>query len=388
MFRDHRPVWEEVNLDNLAYNMKNIRARVKSKELFAVVKADAYGHGAVEAAPVLLENGATRLAIAVLSEGVELRKAGLECPIMILGYTPETLFADVLEYDLEPTLFGFEYAENLSKAAAAAGKTVKIHIKVDTGMGRIGFLPNEESVAEAVKISKLPNLEIEGLFSHFSTADELNKEYSNYQYKNYTWFMERLLENGVKINIRDMDNSAAIMDLPETNLDGARPGIIMYGYYPSDEVDKSVLDIKPVMTLKACLLHVKTLEEGQYIGYGRKFKTERKSVIGTVGIGYADGYTRMLSKKAKVIINGKFAPVVGNICMDQCMIDLTDAGEVKAGDEVILMGTDGNLKFDADDIAPLLGTINYEVLCMIGRRVPRVYTRGGQVVKVKDRLME
>ena len=388
MFRDHRPVWEEVNLDNLANNMKNIRARVKSKELFAVVKADAYGHGAVEAAPVLLENGATRLAIAVLSEGVELRKAGLECPIMILGYTPETLFADILEYDLEPTLFGYEYAEKLSKAAAAAGKTVKIHIKVDTGMGRIGFLPNEESVAEAVKISKLPSLEIEGLFSHFSTADELNKEYSNFQYKNYTWFMERLLENGVKINIRDIDNSAAIMDLPETNLDGVRPGIIMYGYYPSDEVDKSVLDIKPVMTLKACLLHVKTLEEGQYIGYGRKFKTERKSVIGTIGIGYADGYTRMLSKKAKVIINGKFAPVVGNICMDQCMIDLTDAGEVKAGDEVILMGTDGTLKFDADDIAPLLGTINYEVLCMIGRRVPRVYIRGGEVVKVKDRLME
>ncbi len=388
MFRDHRPVWEEVNLDNLAYNMKNIRARAKSKELFAVVKADAYGHGAVEAAPVLLENGATRLAIAVLSEGVELRKAGIECPIMILGYTPETLIADVLEYDLEPTLFSYEYAEKLSKAAAAAGKTVKIHIKVDTGMGRIGFLPNEESVAEAVKISKLPNLEIEGLFSHFSTADELNKEYSNYQYKNYTWFLEKLLENGVKINIRDIDNSAAIMDLPETNLDGVRPGIIMYGYYPSDEVDKSVLDIKPVMTLKACLLHVKTLEEGQYIGYGRKFKTERKSVIGTIGIGYADGYTRMLSKKAKVIINGKFAPVVGNICMDQCMIDLTDVGEVKVGDEVILMGTDGNLKFDADDIAPLLGTINYEVLCMIGRRVPRVYTRGGKVVKVKDRLME
>lgn len=388
MFRNHRPVWEEVNLDNLAYNMQNIRARVKSKEIFAVVKADAYGHGAVEVAPVLLENGATRLAVAVLTEGVELRKAGMTCPILILGYTPETLFGDILEYDLEPTLFSYDYAEKLSKAAAEAGKTVRIHIKVDTGMGRIGFLPNEESVAEAVKLSKLPNLEIEGLFSHFSTADELNKEYSNYQWKNYNWFLDKLVENGVKIKIRDMDNSAAIMDLPETNLDGARPGIIMYGYYPSDEVDKDVLDIKPAMSLKACILHVKTLEEGQYIGYGRKFKTERKSVIGTLGIGYADGYTRMLSKKAKVIINGKFAPVVGNICMDQCMIDLTDVGEVKVGDEVILMGTDGNLKFDADDIAPLLGTINYEVLCMVGRRVPRVYTKGGQVVKVRDLLLK
>jgi alanine racemase len=388
MFKDHRPVWEEVNLDNLAYNMKNIRARVKSKEIFAVVKADAYGHGAVEVAPVLLENGATRLAVAILTEGVELRKAGIACPIMILGYTPETLFGDILEYDLEPTLFSYEYAEKLSKAAAAAGKTVKIHIKVDTGMGRIGFLPNEESVDEAVKLSKLANLEVEGLFSHFSTADELNKEYSNYQYKNYNWFLDKLVENGVKINIRDIDNSAAIMDLPETNLEGARPGIILYGYYPSDEVDKKVLDIKPVMTLKACILHIKTLEEGQFIGYGRKFKTERKSVIGTLGIGYADGYTRMLSKKAKVIINGKFAPVVGNICMDQCMLDLTDVGDVKVGDDVILMGTDGNLKFDVDDIAPLLGTINYEVLCMIGRRVPRVYTKGGKVVKVKDLLLK
>jgi alanine racemase len=388
MFKDHRPVWEEVNLDNLAYNMKNIRARVKSKEIFAVVKADAYGHGAVEVAPVLLENGATRLAVAILTEGVELRKAGIACPIMILGYTPETLFGDILEYDLEPTLFSYEYAEKLSKAAAAAGKTVKIHIKVDTGMGRIGFLPNEKSVDEAVKLSKLPNLEVEGLFSHFSTADELNKEYSNYQYKNYNWFLDKLVENGVKINIRDIDNSAAIMDLPETNLEGVRPGIILYGYYPSDEVDKKVLDIKPVMTLKACILHIKTLEEGQFIGYGRKFKTERKSVIGTLGIGYADGYTRMLSKKAKVIINGKFAPVVGNICMDQCMLDLTDVGDVKVGDEVILMGTDGNLKFDVDDIAPLLGTINYEVLCMIGRRVPRVYTKGGKVVKVKDLLLK
>ncbi len=388
MFRNHRPVWEEVNLDNLAYNMSNIRARAKSKEIFAVVKADAYGHGAVEVAPVLLENGATRLSVAVLTEGVELRKAGIKCQINILGYTPETLFGDVLEYDLEPVVFGYEYAEKLSKAAAAAGKTVKIHIKVDTGMGRIGFLPNEESVAEAVKLSKLPNLEVEGLFSHFSTADELNKEYSQYQWKNYNWFLEKLVENGVKINVRDMDNSAAIMDLPDTNLDGVRPGIIQYGYYPSDEVDKEVLDIKPAMTLKACILHIKTLEAGQYIGYGRKFQTERKSVIGTIGIGYADGYTRMLSRKAKVIINGKFAPVVGNICMDQCMIDLTDVGEVKVGDEVILMGTDGNLKFDADDIAPLLGTINYEVLCMVGRRVPRVYTKGGKVVKVKDMLLD
>lgn len=387
MFKNFRPVWEEVNLDNLAFNMRNIKAKAKSKEIFGVVKADAYGHGAIDVAPVLLENGATRLAVAVLSEAVELRKAGIKCPINILGVTPETLFDDILDYDLQPVVFSYDYACRLSKAAEAKNKKVKIHMKVDTGMGRIGFLPNEESVEEAVKISKIPNLEIEGLFSHFSTADETSKEYSKYQLENYNWFLNKLLEKEVKINIKDMANSAAIMELPETYFDGTRPGIILYGYYPSTEVDKKQLDIKPVMTFKACILHVKTLEPGQYIGYGRKFKTERKSTIATLGVGYADGYTRMLSGKAKVIVNGKFAPVVGNICMDQCMIDVTDVPDVKVGDEVILMGTDGNLKFDVDDIAPLLGTINYEVLCMIGKRVPRVYIKNGEIVKVRDYIL-
>ena len=387
MFNNFRPVWEEVNLDNLAHNMKNIRAKAKSKELFGVVKADAYGHGAIDVAPVLLENGATRLSVAVLSEGVELRKSGIKCPINILGVTPETLFDDVIAYDLEPVVFNYDYAHKLSMAAVAKNKIVNIHIKVDTGMGRIGFLPTEESVVEAVKISKLPNLEIQGLFSHFSTADEVNKEYSKYQFEKYNWFLNKLLDNGVKIKIRDIANSAAIMELPDTHYDGARPGIILYGYYPSPDVDKKELDIKPVMTLKANILHIKTMEPGQYIGYGRKFKTGRKSIIATLGVGYADGYTRMLSGKAKVIINGKFAPVVGNICMDQCMIDITDVEGVKVGDEVILMGTDGKLKFDVDDIAPLLGTINYEVLCMVGKRIPRVYIKGGKIVKVRDYIL-
>ena len=387
MFNNFRPVWEEVNLDNIAYNMKNIRAKTKSKEIFAVVKADAYGHGAVDVAPVLLENGATRLSVAVLSEGVELRKSGIKCPINILGVTPETLFDYIIDYDLEPVVFNYDYALKLSKAAKSKNKTVKIHIKVDTGMGRIGFLPTEESVAEAVKISKIPNLEIQGLFSHFSTADEMNKEYSKYQFEKYNWFLNKLVDNGVKIEIRDLANSAAIMELPDTHFDGTRPGIILYGYYPSTDVNKKELDIKPVMTLKADILHIKTMEPGQYIGYGRKFKTERKSIIATLGVGYADGYTRMLSGKAKVIINGQFAPVVGSICMDQCMIDVTDIEGVKIGDEVILMGSDGKLKFDVDDIAPLLGTINYEVLCMLSKRVPRVYIKGGEIVKVRDYIL-
>lgn len=386
MFRNYRPVWAEVNLDNLEYNMRNIKAKARTKEIFGVVKADAYGHGALEVSKVLLKNGATRLSVAVLSEGVELRKSGITCPINILGVTPDTQFNDLIEYDLEPVVFSYEYAKSLSECAKDKNKIVKIHLAVDTGMGRIGLLPTKESVEEAVKISKLSNVKIEGIFSHFSTADEKDKKYSYLQFNKYKLFISELEERGLNVEIKDICNSAAIMEMPEAYCDGVRPGIILYGYYPSDEVDKSKLDIKPVMTWKANIVHLKVLNEGKYVGYGRKFKTERKSIIATLPVGYADGYTRMFSGRAKVIINGKFAPVVGNICMDQCMIDVTDIENVKVGDEVILMGGHGNIKFDADDIANTLGTIKNEVICMISKRVPRVYIKGGQVVKVKNYL--
>ncbi|AZV56200.1 alanine racemase [Clostridium sp. AWRP] len=386
MFRNYRPVWAEVNLDNLAYNMRSIKAKTMTKEIFGVVKADAYGHGALEVSKVLLENGATRLSVAVLSEGIELRKGGITCPINILGVTPSTLFPDLIEYSLEPVVFSYEYAKSLSEYAKSKNKQVKVHLAVDSGMGRIGFLPTEHSIEEAVKISKIFNIQIEGVFSHFSTADEKDKKYSKFQFDKYRWFVNELKEKGLNIKIRDISNSAAIVDLPETYCDGVRPGIILYGYYPSDEVDKSRLDIKPVMTLKASVVYLKTLNEGQYVGYGRRFKTERRTVIATLPVGYADGYTRILSGKLKIIINGKLAPVIGNICMDQCMIDVTDIEDVKIGDEVILMGSDGNVKFDAEDIAKLLGTISYEVLCMVNKRIPRVYIKNGQVIKVKNYL--
>ena len=384
MFTNHRPVWAEVDLDIIAYNMRNIKAVSNCKEIFGVVKADGYGHGAIDVAPVLLENGATRLAVAVSTEGVELRKSGLTCQINVLGVTPPTLFGELVEYDLEPVVFSYEYAKEFSEFAKSKNKKVKIHLAVDSGMGRIGFIPNEESVDEAIKISKLDNIEIQGIFSHFSTSDEADKEYSKLQFEKYNWFINKIEEKGLYIKLKNIANSAAITDLPETHLEGVRPGMILYGYYSSEDVNKSILPIKPAMTWKASILHIKTMEPGQYIGYGRKFKTERKSIIGTLGVGYADGYTRMLSGKAKVIINGKFAPIVGNICMDQCMVDLTDVGEVKLGDDVILMGSQGNLKFDADDIADCLGTIKNEVVCMVGKRVPRVYIKDGKVVKVRN----
>ena len=384
MFKHLRPAWAEVNLDNLADNMKEIRRVSKSKDIIAVVKADAYGHGAIDAAQVFLKNGATRLAVAVISEAAELRESGINCPIMILGFTSPYLIDDLLKYDIEQTVYSYEYACEISKAAVKQDKTAKIHIALDTGMGRIGFRPEEKSVDEVYKISKLHNIVIEGLFSHFSSADQEDKSYTHMQIEKFNWFYNELLKRGIKINVRHIANSAAIIDIPEVHFDAVRPGIILYGYYPSKDVSRDIINLKPAMSLKANVVHVKRVPSGECIGYGRKFKTVRESTIATLPIGYADGYTRLLFNKTKVIINGKFAPVVGRICMDQCMVDVTEAGDVKTGDEAILMGSEDSLKFDADDMADLLGTISYEVLCMIGKRVPRVYIKDGKIIKVRN----
>lgn len=384
MFRHLRPVWAEVDLDKLAHNMREIRRMAKSENIIAVVKADAYGHGAIDVAPVLLKNGANRLAVAVISEAVELRRSGIECPIMILGFTPPNLIDNLLKYNIEQAVYSYEFAKELSKMAQKKNKMAKIHIVVDTGMGRIGYLPNDDSVEEVYNISRLPNIIVEGMFCHFSSADEKDKAYTYDQVKNYDEFYEKLKEKKVNINIRHMANSAAIIDLPETHYEAVRPGIIIYGYYPSEEVSKDKMDLKPVMTLKTNVVHIKTLPPGEYVSYGRKFKTERESVIATLPVGYADGYTRLLFQKGKVILRGSFAPVIGRICMDQCMIDVTDISGVKVGDEVILIGEDGKNKFTADTVAELIGTINYEIVCMVGKRVPRVYIKEGKVVKIRN----
>lgn len=384
MFKSIRPVWAEINLDNLAHNMREIRRVAKSKDIMAIIKADAYGHGAMDVAPVLLENGATSLGVAVITEAIELRKAGIKAPLMILGYTPLTFSKELLKYDIQQTVFTLEYAKALSNEAQKLGITAKIHIGLDTGMGRIGFLPTEESINEVYAISKLPNIEIVGLFSHFSSADEIDKDYTYEQLDKFNDFYHELIKKGVKPKIRHIANSAAIIDLPETHFEAVRPGLILFGYYPSEEIHKEKIQLKPVLTLKTDVVHVKNMEKNMYISYGRKYKTEKESIIATLPIGYADGYTRLLFNKAKVIINGKLAPIVGRICMDQCMVEVTEIGEVKVGDEVILIGQQGNVKFDADDIAELLGTINYEIICMIGKRVPRVYIKEGKIVKVRN----
>lgn len=379
-----RPVWAEIDLDKIAFNMRNIKKLVKDKDVIAVIKADAYGHGAVEIAEVLLENGASRFAVAIITEAIELRDSGIETPIMILGYTPIEFAEDLIKYDIEQTVYDLEYAKKLSEIALKMGKKAKIHIALDTGMGRIGFMPNDNSLNEVLKIASLNGIEIVGIFTHFSTSDEKDKEYTNYQFSKIQNFIKRLSDNGVNIPIKHVSNSGAIIDLPETYLDAVRAGIILYGYYPSNEVNKERLALKPALTLKTKVGHIKKLEKGMYVSYGRTFKTERDSIIATLPIGYADGYSRLLSGKAKVVINGKIANVVGRICMDQCMVDVTDVGEVKVGDEVILLGEDGDLKFNADDMAEIIGTINYDILCMIKHRVPRVYKKNNEIIKVKN----
>nr|WP_025776310.1 alanine racemase [Clostridium botulinum] len=382
MFRNLRAVWAEIDLDNLQHNLKQIKKICGNKEIIGVIKANAYGHGAMEIAPTLLENGVSRLAVAVLSEAMELRMSGVKEPIMILGYTPWALGDMLLDNDIEQSVYSYNDALELSKIAVLKRKILKIHIVVDTGMGRIGFLPTKESVEDVYKISKLPNIEIEGVFSHFSSADESDKDYTLYQMNKYNAFINKLEEKNIQVPIKHIANSAAIIDLENTHLDAVRAGIIMYGYYPSNYVLRNNINLKPVMSLKTSIVHIKKVSSAEYISYGRTFKTKRESIIATLPIGYADGYNRLLSNKGKVIVNGKLAPVIGRVCMDQCMIDVTFIENLKVGDVVTIMGEENGVSYTAEDIASQIGTISYEVICNVNKRVPRVYKKDGKIINV------
>ncbi|HEY8363003.1 MAG TPA: alanine racemase [Tissierellaceae bacterium] len=383
-----RPAWAEINLDNLAHNIREVRRLTRKDAMVtAVIKANGYGHGAPEIAKTFLENGADRLAVAVLSEAIELRKSGITAPILILGYTPPTLFDKVVEYDIIQTIYNYNDAKALSEVAGKLNKKATIHIKIDSGMGRIGFLPNDDSVEEIIKISKLPNIYVEGMFTHFAKADYKDKSYTKTQFERFSWVAKKLEERGLNIPIKHVSNSAAIIDMPELNLDMVRAGIIIYGLKPSDEVQLDKIDLKPAMALKARISHVKTVPKGTGISYGQIFVTERESKIATIPIGYADGFCRLLTGKAEVSVKGKRAKIVGKICMDQCMIDVTDIEDVKVGDEVVIFGYEEGHPH-VDELAEKLGTINYEVVCMVSRRVPRVYISNGKIVKVVDYVLE
>lgn len=389
MFREYRPLWAEINIDNLEYNIKQIKSKLKDKtEYISVIKADGYGHGAIEVAKVCIENGINYFAVAMIDEALELRNAGIDKSILILGYTPSNMADIIVEKDISQACFTLDMAKAMSNAAVKYKKNAKIHIAIDTGMSRIGFFPDEKSADIVKKISKLPNIEIEGVFTHFSTADEKDKEFTKLQFNRFNNFLHLLKERGVDPKIKHAGNSASLIDLPEFQMDAVRVGIIQYGLYPSDKVIKDKISLKPVMSVKTNVVYIKEVDEGTPISYGKRFITKRKSKIATLPVGYADGYSRLLFEKAKVIVNGRFAPVVGNICMDQCMIDITDLGDIAVGDEVIIMGEDKAISILAEDLADLLGTINYEVLCMFSKRIPRIYYKDGSLVEVRNYLID
>lgn len=370
-----RAAWVEINLENLDSNVKKIREKIgESVELIGIIKADAYGHGSIKVAEVLQNNGVSKFAIADLSEALLLRENGFTEEIVMLGITP-ALYADTLiAYNITPVVCSLDTAQAFSEAALKKGTTVSGFIAVDTGMGRIGYRLDEDyAIPEIKAISELEGFKIKGLLSHLSVADAKDKTYSKQQEAQFNEFCDRLESEGVALPTKTIANSAAIMELPTTHFDAVRAGIIMYGLYPSDEVDHSLLDLAPVMSVKASIVHLKDVPEGTSISYGRKFTTTRKSKIATLTLGYADGYPRPYSTVGKVIINGHFAPIAGNICMDQCMVDVTDIPDVKLGDEAIIMGSDGTNTILADDIAEATGTINYEIICAFGQRLPKVY---------------
>lgn len=372
-----RPAWVEINLNNLDFNIKNIKTKIGDREMIGVIKADAYGHGSVKVAEVLRANGCKTFAIATIQEAITLREAGAKEEIILLGLAPDMYADTVVQYDITPVVCDSSNAAAINAAAKAADKTVHGLIAADTGMGRIGYLADEaEAAAEDIKkIQALENFKIKGLFSHMSTADALDKTFSRQQEEKFNKFYSVLTSAGINIPMKTLANSASVMEIPSVYFDACRPGIILYGCYPSDEVDKNELAIKPVMSVKANIVHLKDVPEGFSVGYGRKFISTRPSKIATLALGYADGYPRPYSQYAKVIVNGHIAPIAGNICMDQCMVDVTDVPDVKVGDEVIIMGTDGTHTILADDIARATGTINYEIVCAFGQRLPKVYVK-------------
>lgn len=366
----HRPCWVEIDLENLLFNLNHIKETVgDSAKIMGVVKADAYGHG-VDAVELLQDEGLEYLAVAFLDEGIALRQKGIDrCEILILGSTEPDMIPDLVEWDITPTVYQMAFAKKLSDYCVENDCVQKVHIKVDTGMGRIG-LPWENAAETIAAMHKLPGIRIEGIFTHFATADETDKTFTHTQLRRYAQVVKALEDKGIHIPLKHVENSAAIVDFDKTVFNMVRPGIILYGYYPSDAVNKEKLPLKPVMQFKTRIEHIKTIHAGDSVSYGRKYVAAEDRVIATLPVGYADGYTRMLSGKgAEVWINGQRAPVVGNICMDQCMVDITGLKDVSLYDEVELFGTHIHL----EELAEKLGTIHYELLCMINKRVPRIY---------------
>ena len=372
-------VWAEVDLKAIAHNIRELRRITNPKARFmAIVKANAYGHGIIEVARQSLENGAEALGVANIEEGIQLRKAGIDAPVLIFGYTSPVHAKKLIEFDLTQTVYSYETSRALSEAVAAYGKKIKVHIKVDTGMGRLGLLREitDSAVSEVESISRLPMLELEGIYTHFATADKSDRSYAGKQFKIFMDFLNQLRIAGLEIPVTHAANSAAIINMPETHLDMVRAGISIYGLYTSEEVDRSIIKLKPAMELKTKIIHLKKVPAGFKISYGTTYETEKPTTIATVSIGYADGLNRLLSSKGRMLVcGGQSAPIVGRVCMDMTMLDVGEIPEIVMEEEVVVFGKQGNASISVDEIASTINTINYEVVSTIMERVPRIYLR-------------
>ena len=377
-------IYAEVNLDRIVHNAKLLREKMPCGEKFiAVVKADAYGHGAVQTAEAL-SGIADAYAAATAEEALQLRKSGVKKPIYTLGFIPCGRIADAVRNEIRMTVYERVFAEEVSRVASSMGQTAELHIKIDTGMRRIGFEPDGAAADEIEKISRLPNLHLEGIFTHLARADEHDKSSSDRQVQLFRNMIETLAARGVSFPVIHCENSAAIMDCSYRGFTAARAGVALYGMFPSESLNDMGLDLRPALQLKSRIIYIKEIPADTPVGYGGTFVTHRPTLLATIPAGYADGIPRALSNRGSVMIKGQKAPVAGNICMDQMMVDVTDIEGAKKGDEVTIIGESGGEKISAADIAKTAGTINYEITCGISKRVPRIFIKDGKYAGCSD----
>lgn len=379
-------VCAEINLDAAAYNFKSMKDNLtEGTKIIAVVKTDGYGHGAIPIARMAESyDYLWGFAVATVEEALLLRRAGIQKPVLILGFVFPDACEEIVRYEIRPAVFTLRSAKQFSEEAVRQGKTVHLHIKVDTGMSRIGFPDNADSADIVKEISLLPNVELEGLFTHFAKADERDKTDAKRQLARYLAFSGLLEDRGVEIGLHHVSNSAGIFDLKEANLDAVRAGISIYGLYPSEEVNKFAVPIAPVLTLKSHVVYIKEVQPGTAVSYGGTFVADRPMRIATIPVGYGDGYPRSLSNKGSVLIRGRLAPIVGRVCMDQFMVDVSGIPEAKEGDLVTLIGSDGGAELSMEYLGELSGRFNYELACDIGKRVPRRFWKDGRAVAQQD----
>ncbi len=381
-----RPTWAEISLDALRHNIKAFREILhNSMKFMVVVKADGYGHGAIEISKEAIRSGVDYLAVAFLDEALELRHAGITAPILILGYTPPEGVPLAIEHHITMTVFSEDVLTAIEKRTHQ-DQTVTIHIKIDTGMGRLGIHYTEDVVGFINRAMRLSRVVVEGLYTHYASADELDKSYTHMQYHRFNHIIKKYKEIGISFPLLHCGNSAAAIDIPELSYNMVRVGISLYGLYASDEVNQKKIVLQPVMAFKTSFVMIKRLPPHSGVSYGSIYHTKTEEQIGTLPVGYADGYSRSLSNQVEVLFRGQRVPIVGRICMDQCMINITGYEQVKMSEEVVLFGQQGDQMISVDELAKKLGTINYELTSIISRRVPRVYVRDGQKCKVINRL--